>query len=128
MSDFNPDLYPTTTDDLLLEDIMPAYACPIRAADADYQDRLDRGEERFASAQERASDIWRDDKAIVVALDDYCLTADDIKAIAALRRLAFAGPISPALFQHSILVALAGMNDRVVEYAQDLIETEEHFS
>lgn len=122
------DPIPTTTDDLLLEDIMPAYARPIRAADADYQDRLDRGEERFAAAQERASDIWLDDKAIVVALDDYCLTADDVKAIAALRRLAFAGPISPAVFQQAILTALAGMNERVIEYAQDLIEIEERFS
>lgn len=122
------DPIPTTTDDLLLEDIMPAYACPIRQADEQYQRSLERGEAIRSAAQERASDIWLDDKAIVVALDDYCLTADDIKAIAALRRLAFAGPISPALFQHSILVALAGMNERVVEHAQDLIEMEDHFS
>lgn len=103
-------------------------ADPIRQADEHYQRSLERGEAIAEKAKIRAADVWYDQKELLLALDDYRLTADDIKAIAALRRLAFAGPISPALFQHSILVALAGMNDRVVEYAQDLIETEEHFS
>lgn len=119
------DPIPTTTDDFILEELMP---CPIRQADEQYQRSLERGEAIRSAALERASDIWRDDKAIVIALDDYCLTADDIKAIAALRRLAFAGPISPAVFQQAILTALAGMRERVIEYAQDLIETEEHFN
>lgn len=119
------DPIPTTTDDFILEELMP---CPIRQADEQYQRSLERGEAVAAEAKARAYDAWYDQQEMLLALDDYCLTADDIKAIAALRRLAFAGPISPAVFQQAILTALAGMNERVVEYAQDMIEMEEHFN
>ncbi len=122
-----PNFYPTTTDDLLLEEIMPAYACPVRAMSNEYSDRIERGEAIRSAAQERARDVWRDEKAIVVALDDYCLTDEDIQALAKLRILASAEQISPSLLQHEILLATERMSERVTEYAQDLIETEEHF-
>lgn len=119
-------LYPSTTDDFILEELMP---CPIRAADNDYQDGLERGEAIAEEAKIRAADAWYDQKELLLALDDYCLTADDIKAIQSLYYLATASqPISPSVFQQAILTALAGMHDRVVEYAQDLIEMEDHFN
>lgn len=123
------DPIPTTTDDLLIEEIMPAYACPIRQDDEQYQLSLERGEYIAEKAKARATDVWYDQKELLLALDDYCLDSRDIQAIQSLYYLATASqPISPALFQHSILVALAGMNERVTEYAQDLIEMEEYFS
>lgn len=123
------DPIPTTTDDLLIEEIMPAYACPIRQADEQYQRSLERGEAIRSAAQERAADAWYDREELLLALDDYCLDRRDIQAIQSLHYLATASrPISPAVFQQAILTALAGMNERVIEYAQDLIETEEYFS
>lgn len=122
-----PNLYPTTTDDLLLEEIMPAHACPVRAMSNEYSDRIERGEAIHSAAQERAREIWRDEKAIVIALDDYCLSDDDIRALAKLRVLASADHLSPAVLQQQIELVTSGMNERVVEHAQDLIETEEHF-
>lgn len=123
------DPIPTTTDNFILEELMPAYACPIRQADEQYQNSLERGEYIAEKAKIRAADVWYDQKELLLALDDYCLTANDIKAIQSLHYLATASqPISPAVFQQAILTALAGMNERVTEYAQDLIEMEEYFS
>lgn len=123
------DPIPTTTDDFILEELMPAYACPIRQADEQYQRSLERGEAIAEEAKIRAADAWYDQKELLLALDDYCLGSRDIQAIQSLYYLATASqPISPAVFQQAILTALAGMNERVTEYAQDLIEMEEHFS
>lgn len=120
------DPIPTTTDDFILEELMP---CPIRAADNDYQDSLDRGEAIAEKSKIRAADAWYDQKELLLALDDYCLDRRDIQAIQSLYYLATASqPISPAVFQQAILTALAGMNERVTEYAQDLIEMEEYFN
>lgn len=103
--------------------------CPIRQADEQYQRSLERGEAVAAEARARADDAWYDQQEMLLALDDYCLDSRDIQAIQSLRYLAMATqPISPAVYQQAILTALAGMNERVTEYAQDLIEMEEHFS
>lgn len=103
--------------------------CPIRQADEQYQRSLERGEYIAEKAKARAADVWYDQKELLLALDDYCLDSRDIQAIQSLLYLATATrPVSPAVFQQAILTALAGMNERVTEYAQDLIEMEEHFS
>lgn len=123
------DPIPTTTDDFILEELMPAYACPIRQADEQYQRSLERGEAIAEEAKIRAADAWYDQKELLLALEDYCLDSRDIQAIQSLLYLATASQsISPSVFQQAILTALAGMNERVTEYAQDLIEMEEHFS
>lgn len=102
---------------------------PIRIADEAYQRSLERGEALVAKAKARADDAWYDQQEMLLALDDYCLDSRDIQAIQSLRYLAMATqPISPAVYQQAILTALAGMNERVIEYAQDLIEIEERFS
>lgn len=104
-------------------------ADPIRIADEEYQRSLERVEALAEEAKARAADVWYDQQELLLALDDYCLDSRDIQAIQNLHHLATAmNPISPAVYQHAILTALAGMDERVIEYAQDLIATEEHFS
>lgn len=122
------DPIPTATDDFILEELMPVYACPIRQADEQYQRSLERGEAIAEEAKIRAADAWYDQKELLLALDDYCLDSRDIKAIQSLYYLATASqPISPAVFQQAILTALAGMNERVIEHVTDKIEAEEYF-
>lgn len=120
------DPIPNTIDDFIMEELM---LCPIRQADEQYQHSLERGEYIAEKAKDRAADVWYDQKELLLALDDYCLDSRDMQAMQSLYYLATASqPISPAVFQQAILTALAGMNERVTEYAQDLIEMEEHFS
>ena len=102
-------------------------ADPIRQADEQYQRSLERGEAIRSAAQERAADAWYDQKELLLALDDYCLDRRDIQAIQSLHYLAMTTrPVSPAVFQQAILTALAGMNERVIEYVTDKIESEEY--
>lgn len=114
-----PNLYPTTTDDLLLEDIMPAYACPIRAADNDYQAGLERGEKARAIAKAAVNETWDNPVSIVKALQGFDLGKDEIAAIAKLRRLAVSKELSEAVRE------LTKHMDEWVE--QHIFKTEEHF-
>lgn len=113
------DPIPSTTDDLLLEEIMPAYACPIRAADNDYQSRLERGEKARAIAKAAVNETWDNPVSIVKALQGFDLGKDEIAAIAKLRRLAVSEELSEAVRE---------LTKHMDEWVEQHIFTEEHFS
>lgn len=96
--------------------------CPIRQADEAYQVALERGETMLTQAKLKAREMWTDDRHAQIALEDYVLTTDDIKAMASLRTLAMAPmSVSPAVLQAAILKATDGMNDCMVSQAFDYL-------
>lgn len=95
----------------------------VRIMDEEYQSQIARGESRLSAAKRKARQMWDSESEVLIALDDYTITADDIKSLVQLRRLAMSCQhYSPAILQQAVMTALDGMNERVIEFAFDSID------